>query len=55
MVRLAAHLPLKVLDVQFEGLSRQIALMTLKDRTISPLAKLFMDCAREMAMGLRRL
>ena len=54
MVRLAGHLPLKVLDVQFEGLSRQIALMTLKDRTISPLTKLFMDCAREMAMGLRR-
>jgi DNA-binding transcriptional LysR family regulator len=55
MVRLAGHLPLKVLDVHFEGLSRQIALMTLKDRTISPLAKLFTDCAREMAMGLRRL
>jgi DNA-binding transcriptional LysR family regulator len=54
MVRLAGHLPLKVLDVRFEGLSRQIALMTLKDRTISPLAKLFMDCAREMATGLRR-
>ena len=54
MVRLAGHLPLKVLDVQFEGLFRQIALMTLKDRTISPLAKLFMDCAREMATGLRR-
>jgi DNA-binding transcriptional LysR family regulator len=53
MARLAAHLPLKVLDVQFEGLARQIALMTVKDRAISPLAKLFMDCAQEMARGLR--
>ena len=55
MARLAGHLPLKALDVRFDGLSRQIALMTLKDRAISPLAKLFMDCAREMARGLQRL
>jgi DNA-binding transcriptional LysR family regulator len=54
MARLAAHLPLRVLDVRFEGLARQIALMTVKNRAISPLAKLFMDCAREMARGLRR-
>ncbi len=54
MARLAAHLPLKVLDVRFEGLARQIALMTVKDRAISPLAKLFMDCARNMASGLRK-
>jgi hypothetical protein len=53
MARLAGHLPLKVLDVPFEGLSRQIALMTLKDRAISPLAKLFVDYARLMAIGLR--
>jgi DNA-binding transcriptional LysR family regulator len=53
MARLAGHLPLRVLDVPFEGLARQIALMTVKDRAISPLAKLFMDYAQEMARGLR--
>lgn len=53
MARLAAHLPLKVLDVQFEGLARQIALMTMRGRTLSPLAKLFIACAKEMASGLR--
>ena len=53
MARLAAHLPIKVLDVQFEGLTRQIGLMTVKGRIVSPLAKLFMNCAREMAASLR--
>jgi DNA-binding transcriptional LysR family regulator len=54
MARLATHLPIKVLDVQFDGLSRAITLMTVKDRVVSPLAKLFMECARDMAKGLRQ-
>lgn len=53
MARLAKHLPLKVLDVQFEGIPRTIAVMRLKNRTVSPLAKRFMDCAWEMASTLR--
>jgi DNA-binding transcriptional LysR family regulator len=52
MARLARHLPLKVLDVRFGGIPRSIAIMTLKNRAVSPLAKLFMQCAREMAAGL---
>ena len=53
MVRFARHLPLKVLDVQFGGFSRSIGIMTLKNRSIGPLAKLFMDEARAMASDLR--
>ena len=52
MARLARHLPLKILDVRFGGIPRSIAIMTLRNRTVSPLAKLFMECAREMASGL---
>jgi DNA-binding transcriptional LysR family regulator len=54
MARLATHLPIRILDVQFDGLARQIGLMTVRDRAVSPLAKLFMDCARDMAKGLRQ-
>lgn len=52
MARLAKHLPLKVLDVQFQGIPRSIAIMTLKNRSVSPLAQRFMECAREMAKNL---
>ena len=52
MARLAKHLPLKILDVQFEGIPRSIAIMTLKNRTLSPLAKRFMEGARSMAKNL---
>jgi DNA-binding transcriptional LysR family regulator len=52
MARLAKHLPLKALDVRFEGIPRSIAIMTLKNRSVSPLAKRFMQCAREMASSL---
>lgn len=52
MARLARHLPLRTLNVDFVGVPRSIAIMTLKNRTVSPLAKLFMACAREMAKSL---
>jgi DNA-binding transcriptional LysR family regulator len=54
MAHLAPHLPLRILDVRFDGLARQIALMRVKGRAVSPLAKLFMDFAQEMAHGLQR-
>jgi DNA-binding transcriptional LysR family regulator len=54
MARLGKHLPFKVLDVRFRGIPRTIAIMTLKNRTISPLARLFVDCAREMAKPLAK-
>jgi DNA-binding transcriptional LysR family regulator len=54
MARLAKHLPLKPLDVRFSGIPRTIAVMTLKNRTLSPLARLFIECAREMAKPLAK-
>jgi DNA-binding transcriptional LysR family regulator len=53
MARLAKHLPLQVLDVRFEGIPRSIAIMTLKDRNLSPLAKRFMEWARSLARNLK--
>jgi DNA-binding transcriptional LysR family regulator len=52
MARLARHLPLRILDVRFGGVPRAIGIMTLRNRAVSPLAKLFIECAREMASGL---
>jgi DNA-binding transcriptional LysR family regulator len=48
MARLVGHLPLRQLDVQFSGVLRSIGLMTLRRRTLSPLAQVFIDCAREV-------
>jgi DNA-binding transcriptional LysR family regulator len=52
MARLNGHLPFKPLDVRLRAVTRSIALMTLKNRTLSPLARLFVDCARELAKPL---
>jgi DNA-binding transcriptional LysR family regulator len=52
MVRLAGHLNLRPLDIPFPKISRAIVIMTLKNRTLSPLAELFISCAREVAKEL---
>jgi DNA-binding transcriptional LysR family regulator len=39
--------PLKILPVELPISSWSVGIMTLKDRTISPVAQLFLDCARE--------
>jgi len=52
MARLGRYLPLKRLDVDFSGIPRPVGIMTVKNRTLSPLARLFIDCAREMAKPL---
>jgi DNA-binding transcriptional LysR family regulator len=49
MARLGKYLPLKRLDVDFAGIPRPVGIMTVKDRTLSPLARLFIGYAREMA------
>jgi DNA-binding transcriptional LysR family regulator len=53
MTRLAKHLNLRPLDVRFPGISRAIVIMTLRSRTLSPLAELFISSARDMAKALR--
>jgi len=52
MVQLAKHLPIKALNVKFAGFSRAVDLMAVKGRTLSPLARRFVDCAREVARPL---
>ena len=55
MARLGKYLPLKRLDVDFAGIPRPVGITTLRNRTLSPLARLFIDCACEMALPLSRL
>jgi DNA-binding transcriptional LysR family regulator len=48
-IRLSAkHLQLKVLPVDLPDVLRPILMITLKNRTLSPAAKLFIECAREI-------
>ena len=54
MARLAGHLPLKRLDVQFSGVPRSIGVMMLRRRTLSPLAQIFINCARDVAKIVRK-
>ncbi len=42
-------IPLKVLPIDLPSTRRPIGLITLKNRTLSPIAKLFIDAAREVA------
>jgi DNA-binding transcriptional LysR family regulator len=43
------HPSIKVLPVELPTTHRQIGIITLKNRTLSPLAQLFIKCAREVA------
>jgi DNA-binding transcriptional LysR family regulator len=49
VVRFGHQLPLRVLPVEFPVPSRSIGALTLKNRMVSPLAEIFLDCARELA------
>jgi DNA-binding transcriptional LysR family regulator len=48
------HPALKVLPVELTATRRPTGLMTLKNRTLSPVARLFIECAREIAKPLAR-
>jgi DNA-binding transcriptional LysR family regulator len=43
------HLSIKVLPIELPRWRLPTAIITLKNRTLSPLAQLFIDCAREVA------
>ena len=45
---------LKILDVEFPGIPRPTGIMTLKRRTPSPLAQLFINSVRDLAKPLTR-
>ena len=45
---------IKVLPVDLSTTRRQIGIITLKNRTLSPLAQIFIECAREIAKPLAK-
>jgi hypothetical protein len=48
------HPPIKVLPVELPTTHRPSVIISLKNRTLSPLAQLFVDCAREIAKPLTK-
>jgi DNA-binding transcriptional LysR family regulator len=52
-VLFAAQRSLKILPVNLITRSTPIGIMTLKDRTLNPLTKLFIDCARDVTKSFR--
>jgi DNA-binding transcriptional LysR family regulator len=51
---LVQHLPIRPLRVDFPGIVRQVGIMTLKGRALSPLARSFIDEARVAAEAISR-
>ena len=47
--------PLKVLPVELAIPTRPVAIVALKERTLGPVAKLFIDCAREVTKPLAKV
>jgi DNA-binding transcriptional LysR family regulator len=55
LLRFGANLPsLKILPVELPMPPLPVGIMTLKNRTVSPVARLFIDCAREVAKPLAK-
>jgi DNA-binding transcriptional LysR family regulator len=55
LLRFGANLPsLKILPVELPMPPLPVGIMTLKNRTVSPVARLFIDCAREVAKTLAK-
>jgi DNA-binding transcriptional LysR family regulator len=56
LLRLAAErLSLKILPVDLPSLPRPVGIVTVKNRTLSPFAERFIECAREVAKSLAAL
>jgi DNA-binding transcriptional LysR family regulator len=49
MAHFGRHLSLKVLPIELPTPPRPTGIVTLKNRLVSPLAELFIDCARDLA------
>ena len=54
MARLGKHLDLKIVEVGIPGIGRPTGILTLKNRTLSPLAQLFIGAIREIAKRLAK-
>jgi DNA-binding transcriptional LysR family regulator len=46
--------PLKVLPIRLPDQNRPVAIVTLKNRSLSPVAKLFIECVRSMVKTTRK-
>ncbi|MDB5927843.1 MAG: LysR family transcriptional regulator [Betaproteobacteria bacterium] len=49
-----SHTSIKMLPVELPTTRRQIGIITLRNRTLSPLARIFIECAREVAKPLTK-
>jgi len=54
IMRFPEHPSLKVLPIELPTTHRQIGIITLKNRMLSPLAQLFIDCAQDIAKTLAK-
>jgi DNA-binding transcriptional LysR family regulator len=54
VVHFAKHMQLKALPVEAPKIPRPTGIIRLKNRTSSPLAQIFIDCAREVAKPLAK-
>jgi DNA-binding transcriptional LysR family regulator len=52
MMRLSKHLPFKIFPVEFPSPSRPVVIVTLKNRTLSPVTRLFIDFVRDLVKPL---
>ena len=52
MLRVGKGLPLRSLPIRLSARLRPTGIITLKNRTLGPVAELFMDCARKVASPL---
>jgi DNA-binding transcriptional LysR family regulator len=50
----AKHTGIRALSIELPSTRQPIGLFTLKNRALSPLAQLFIDCAREVAKPLAK-
>jgi DNA-binding transcriptional LysR family regulator len=50
----AKRLSIKILPVEIPLRSTPVGIVTLKNRTLNPIAKLFIDCARTVARPLAK-
>ena len=48
VLRFSSQLPVKVLPVDFPAKTGSVGIVWLKDRTLSPVARLFIQCAKEL-------
>jgi DNA-binding transcriptional LysR family regulator len=44
--------PLKILPIKLPSQPKPVAIMRLKNRTLSPVAQVFIDCARAVARAI---